>query len=132
MTKNDSKQSDNTNTLALQRTHMAAERTFQATLRTGFAIAGAGTVIVTILGQDWPEWLSLLLSGVFIVVGYTMIIIMLQRYQKVVNDLRVDHGLDVTSPRYAIFLTVILQVALALVVVLFLLGSFSNAWQMRY
>ena len=126
MTEDNGKQKNNDkNMLALQRTHMAAERTFQATLRTGFAIAGAGTVIVTILGQNWPEWLSLLLAGVFIVVGYTMIIIMLERYQKTINNLRVDHDLDVMSPRYAIILTVILQVALAIVLGLVLLDLFT-------
>ena len=126
MTENNGKpRSDDKNLLALQRTHMAAERTFQATLRTGFAIAGAGTVIVTILGQNWPEWLSLLLAGVFIVVGYTMIIIMLERYQKTVNSLRVDHDLDVMSPRYAVILTIILQVALAIVLGLVLFDLFT-------
>ena len=125
MTKNDSRQSNNKDILALQRTHMAAERTFQATLRTGFAIAGAGTVIVTILGKNWPQWLSILLAGVFIVVGYTMIIIMLERYQKTVNNLRVDHDMDVMSPRYAIILTVVLQVALAIVLGLVLFDLFT-------
>jgi uncharacterized membrane protein YidH (DUF202 family) len=126
MTENSGKpKSTDRNLLALQRTHMAAERTFQATLRTGFAIAGAGTVIVTILGENWPEWLSLLLAGVFIVVGYTMIIIMLQRYHKAVNILRVDHDLDVMSPRYAIVLTIVLQVALAIVLGLFLVDLFT-------
>ena len=116
MTENNGKQkSDDKDSLALQRTHMAAERTFQATLRTGLAIAGAGTVIVRIVGQNWPEWLSLLLAGVFVVVGYTMIIIMLERYQKTVNNLRVEHDLNVMSPRYAIILAVVLQVALAIV-----------------
>ena len=126
MTENNGKpKSADKNLLALQRTHMAAERTFQATLRTGFAIAGAGTVIVTIFGKNWPEWLNLLFAGVFIGVGYSMIIIMLQRYQKVVNKLKVDHDLDVMSPRYAIILTVILQVTLAIVLGLVLLDLFT-------
>ena len=112
--------------LALQRTHLAAERTYQATLRTGFAIAGAGTVIVTFLGEEWPEWLSLLLAAVFIVVGYTMIIIMLARYQKIVNKLKIDQEVDVMSPRYTIILTVVLQVALAIVLGWVLLDLFSS------
>jgi len=115
----------NKDILALQRTYMAAERTFQATLRTGFAIAGAGTVIVAFLGEKWPEWLSVLLAGAFIVVGYTMIIMMLERYQKIVNKLKIDHDLDVMSPRYSIILTVILQVALAIVLGLVLFDLFT-------
>jgi uncharacterized membrane protein YidH (DUF202 family) len=115
----------NKDILALQRTYMAAERTFQATLRTGFAIAGAGTVIVAFLGEKWPEWLSVLLASAFIVVGYTMIIMMLERYQKIVNKLKIDHDLDVMSPRYSIILTVILQVALAIVLGLVLFDLFT-------
>ena len=115
----------NKDILALQRTYMAAERTFQATLRTGFAIAGAGTVIVAFLGEKWPEWLSVLLAGAFIVVGYTMIIMMLERYQKIVNKLKIDHDLDVMSPRYSIILTAILQVALAIVLGLVLFDLFT-------
>jgi uncharacterized membrane protein YidH (DUF202 family) len=118
-------ESVNKDILALQRTYMAAERTFQATLRTGFAIAGAGTVIVAFLGEKWPEWLSVLLAGAFIVVGYTMIIMMLERYQKIVNKLKIDHDLDVMSPRYSIILTVILQVALAIVLGLVLFDLFT-------
>jgi uncharacterized membrane protein YidH (DUF202 family) len=94
-------------------------------LRTGFAIAGAGTVIVAFLGEKWPEWLSVLLAGAFIVVGYTMIIMMLERYQKIVNKLKIDHDLDVMSPRYSIILTVILQVALAIVLGLVLFDLFT-------
>ena len=104
---------------------MAVERTYLATLRTGFAIAGAGTVIVTILGRSWPEWLSLLLAGIFIVVGYTMIIVMLERYQKIVSKLRVDEELDVISPKYTIIITVILQVTLAVVLGLILFDLFA-------
>ena len=70
------------NVYALERTHMAAERTYFSVLRTGLAIAGAGTVIVAFMGDSWPEWLSLIVAGVFIAVGYTMIIVTLNNYQK--------------------------------------------------
>jgi uncharacterized membrane protein YidH (DUF202 family) len=103
---------------------MAVERTYFAILRTGLAIAGAGTVVVGIVGEDWPEWLSLLLSGVFVVVGYTMILVTLNRYRKIVNRLKIEHKLDVASPKLTVLLTVVLQVALAAVLVLFLLGLF--------
>jgi uncharacterized membrane protein YidH (DUF202 family) len=110
---------------AIERTHMAAERTFYSVLRTGLAIAAAGTVVVAILGESWPEWLSLAIAGIFIAVGYTMIIVTLNNYQKIVKRLKIEHNLNVISPRLMIFLTAILQLALVVVFVLFILGLFS-------
>jgi uncharacterized membrane protein YidH (DUF202 family) len=115
------------NLYALERTHMAAERTYFAVLRTGLAIASAGTVVVTILGESWPEWLKILMAGVFIAVGYTMIIVTLNNYQKIVNSLQIERKLNVMSPRLTIFLTAIIQVALVVVLALFLLGFRSQA-----
>jgi len=115
------------NLYALERTHMAAERTYYSVLRTGLAIAGAGTVVVAILGESWPEWLSLVLAGVFMAVGYTMIIVTLNNYQKIVNGLQIERKLNVMSPRMTIILTAILQVALVIVFALFLLGLFSES-----
>jgi uncharacterized membrane protein YidH (DUF202 family) len=106
----------------VERTHLAAQRTFFSVLRTGLSIAGAGTAVVSIVGQTWPEWLSLLLDGVFLFVGYTMIIVMLNRYQQVMNKLRIQHDLNVISPRLMVVLAVLLQVATAVVLGLFLLG----------
>ena len=114
------------NIYAIERTHMAAERTFYSVLRTGLAIAGAGTVVVAILGESWPEWLSLTIAGVFVAVGYTMIIVTLNNYQKIVKRLKIEHNLNVISPRLMIFLTVILQLALVLVLVLYILGFFPE------
>jgi uncharacterized membrane protein YidH (DUF202 family) len=62
------------NIYALERTHMAAERTYFSVLHTGLAIAAAGTVVVAILGDSWPEWLIITMSAVFIAVGYSMTI----------------------------------------------------------
>jgi len=115
----------NTDQLALERTHLAAERTFFAVLRTGLAIAGAGTVIVAILGDSWPEWLSISLAAAFIIIGYSMIIITLDQYQKIINRLKIEQELNAMSPRYALFLTVALQVVLGIVLILFLVGLFN-------
>jgi uncharacterized membrane protein YidH (DUF202 family) len=104
---------------------MAAERTFYSVLRTGLAIAGAGTVVVAFLGESWPEWLSLLMAGVFIAVGYTMIIVTLDNYQKIVQRLQIEQELNVMSPRLMIFLTAILQLALVIVFVLYIFGFFT-------
>jgi uncharacterized membrane protein YidH (DUF202 family) len=115
------------NIYAMERTHMAAERTYFAVLRTGLAIAAAGTVVVAFLGENWPEWLSLLIAAVFIAVGYTMIIVTLNNYQKIVNRLQIERKLNVMSPKLTILLTAILQVALVIVFVLFILGLFSDS-----
>jgi len=104
---------------------MAAERTYFSVLRTGLAIAGAGTVVVAILGDSWPEWLSLIVAGVFIAVGYTMIIVTLNNYQKIVQRLQIEQKLNVMSPRMMIFLTAILQITLVVVFILFVFGLFT-------
>ncbi len=104
---------------------MAIERTYYSVLRAGLVVAATGTIIVRILGEEWPEWLSFILFGVFVAVGYTMIIVMLRRYQKVVNNLKIEHGLDVMSPRLTIDLATILQVTLAIVLGMFLLSLFD-------
>ena len=111
--------------LALERTHMAAERTYFSVLRTGLAIAGAGTVVVAILGESWPEWLSLALAGIFVAVGYTMIIVTLNNYQKIVQGLQIERKLNVMSPRLMVLLTAILQLALVIVLALYILGLFT-------
>lgn len=113
------------NVYALERTHMAAERTYFSVLRTGLAIAGAGTVVVAFLGESWPEWLSLLVAGVFIAVGYTMIIVTLNNYQKIVQRLQIEQKLNVMSPKMVIFLTAILQITLVVVFILFVFGLFT-------
>jgi uncharacterized membrane protein YidH (DUF202 family) len=113
------------NVYALERTHMAAERTYFSVLRTGLAIAGAGTVIVAFMGNSWPEWLSLIVAGVFIAVGYTMIIVTLNNYQKIVKRLQIEQNLNVMSPRMVIFLTAILQITLVVVFILFVFGLFT-------
>ena len=113
------------NVYALERTHMAAERTYFSVLRTGLAIAGAGTVIVAFMGNSWPEWLSLIVAGVFIAVGYTMIIVTLNNYQKIVQRLQIERNLNVMSPKMVIFLTAILQITLVVVFILFVFGLFT-------
>ena len=113
------------NVYALERTHMAAERTYFSVLRTGLAIAGAGTVIVAFMGNSWPEWLSLIVAGVFIAVGYTMIIVTLNNYQKIVQRLQIEQKLNVMSPKMVIFLTAILQITLVVVFILFVFGLFT-------
>ncbi len=55
-----------TDQLARLRTALAAERTVFAVMRSGLAIAGGGAVIVTLLGDRWPEWLQVILAAGFV------------------------------------------------------------------
>lgn len=75
---------------ALERTYMAATRTFFALLRTGIAIAGGGTLVTTFLASTWPEWVVGTLSGVFILVGFSIMSVGLQRYHHIANTVAVD------------------------------------------
>ena len=102
---------------------MAATRTYFALLRTGMAIAGGGALVATILVNGWPEWLVGLLSGVFILVGFIIMIAGLQKYIFIAKTVAVDDQINVISPTLLIGLTVILQVATLSVLVLFLLGD---------
>ena len=107
---------------SMQRTHLATERTFFAALRTGLAIAAGGIVIVKILGDNWPDLLSFLLAGVFIFVGYGMMLAGLSRYKAVVSRLETDQDLEVISPRLMSIFTIVLQIALMVVLAMFLLN----------
>ena len=81
---------------AAERTRMASTRTFMALLRTGLAIAGGGTLITALLVRNYPDWLVATLSGIFIIVGFPIMLVLVT--------------------------TVLLQVAIIAVLILFLLG----------
>jgi putative membrane protein len=107
---------------AYERTHMAATRTFFALLRTGLAIAGGGAAVSTILVSNWPEWVAGILSGVFIVVGFTIMLGGLGRYQRIARRLAVDSEVETIPLGLITTLTIVLQVATMTVLILFLLG----------
>lgn len=108
---------------ALERTHMAATRTYFALLRTGIAIAGGGTLITTILGDGWPDWLIGALAGLFIIVGFTIMIAGLQRYIFIAEKLSGNDEFRIISPKLLVLLTAVLQIATVAVLILFLFGS---------
>jgi putative membrane protein len=106
---------------AHERTQMASTRTFFAMLRTGLAIAGGGSAVTAILAYDWPDWVVGLLASVFILVGYTIMLDGLQRYRKMAERLAVEGEVEAIPTRLIVALTVVLQVATVIVLVLFLL-----------
>jgi len=54
------------NTLALDRTVLANERTYQAWLRTGFAALATGLGVAKFLHESMPLWMLLTISSILI------------------------------------------------------------------
>ena len=113
--------------LADHRTALAAERTLFAVLRTGFAIAAGGTVIIEVLGHQWPRWVKAPLAGALVIVGYWLIMAGVERYGVVARAVEStgDGTVKVLSPRLMTTLAIVLQVVLGVVIVMFLLGLFE-------
>jgi uncharacterized membrane protein YidH (DUF202 family) len=113
--------------LARQRTYLAAERTLFAVLRTGLAIAAGGTVIITLLGDTWPTWVQVPLAAVFLLVGYSLLIYSMQRYRAIARRIQREGGagLEIVPARSMTILTGALNVAITIVLVLFLLSIFD-------
>lgn len=113
--------------LARQRTYLGAERTLFAVLRTGLAIAAGGTVIITLLGDTWPRWVQVPLAAVFLLVGYSMLIYSMQRYRAIARRIQRERGagLEIVPARSMTILTGALNVAVTIVLVLFLLSIFD-------
>jgi len=114
--------------LADHRTALASERTLFAVLRTGFAIAAGGTVIIEVLGQQWPRWVKAPLAGALVIVGYVLIMAGVERYGVVARAVEAssDGTVKVLSPRLMKVLAIVLEVVLGLVILMFLLGLFDT------
>jgi hypothetical protein len=80
-------------------------------LRTGLAIAGGGALKTSILARDWPEWVIWLLSTVFVVVGFGVMIVGLQKYNQITEQLAIEDEPSAISFPLLAALTVILQLA---------------------
>ena len=109
------------------RTALAAERTIFAVIRTGLAIAGGGTVIISLLGGRWPAWLQTALAIGFIVPGYTLMLDGLSRYRRIDAELR---DLDperhrIVSPGIMSALVWIVQIVVVIAVILFVVDAFE-------
>ena len=113
--------------LAVERTYLAAERTLFSVLRTGLAIVAGGTVIVTLLGEEWPDWVQGLLAGAFLVVGYALVVIGLRRYHGIAGHVKRQDGerLAIVPARTMSFLAGILGLTITIVLVLYFSRVFS-------
>jgi uncharacterized membrane protein YidH (DUF202 family) len=100
-----------------------------AVLRTGLAIAAGGGVIVSLLGDQWPDWVKVPLAAVFLVAGYGLVFQGLNRYRSIARQVK-RHGrtgYEIVSPRTMTVIAWALQIAITIVVVLFLLGAWEPA-----
>ena len=117
-----------TDQLARLRTALAAERTVFAVIRSGLAIAGGGAVIVTLLGDRWPEWLQIVLAAGFVIPGYTLMLDGLSRYHHVARIVRTvdpDHH-RMVSPWLMTVLICVVQVVVTVVAVLLIVDAFDG------
>lgn len=118
---------DESTFLAQQRTYLAAERTLFAVIRTGMAIAAGGAVLVQLFGTNWPQWVRIPLVGAFLIVGYLLVIIGLNRYRGIAKRVRRQGGqrMEIVPALYMEILTIALGVAMTIAVALFILGVFE-------
>lgn len=117
----------NSTELAEVRTYLAAERTLFAVIRTGLSIAGGGSLVTTLLGDEWPAWVQVPLVTAFLITGYTIALLGLRRYRTVTTTLQraSESGADMIPARRVTVLLVVLQIAIVVVVILFLVGAFD-------
>ena len=115
--------------LARLRTALASERTVFAVMRTGLAIAGGGTVIISLLGGRWPAWVQTVLASGFLLPGYALMLDGLSRYRRVAAMTR---HLDpdrhrIVSPGIMSVLMAVIQVVVLVALVLFVFDAFETA-----
>lgn len=109
------------------RTALAAERTIFSVIRTGMAIAGGGTIVISLLGSRWPAWLQALLAVGFIGPGYALTLDGLSRYRRVAaatRHLDPDRHRIVSSGLMTVLIGIV-QVVMVVVVLLFLFDAFE-------
>ena len=110
-------------------TFLAAERTLFSVMSTGLAIAAGGALVTTLLGEAWPRWVQVPLAATFLLVGYSMTLMGLRRYQSVVRMARGRKGAAhrMMSLRLLSLGVILLEIAIVVVIVLFLVGAFQSA-----
>ncbi len=116
--------SDKSLQLALESNYWAATRTLLALVRTGAAIAGGGALVSELLIKGWPRWVVWVLSTAFVLLGYWLIWAALKKGREMRDRLEVHlaERLFLFPQREVTIVTVVLQVLIAAVMVLYLLG----------
>ena len=90
-------------------------------------VTAGGSVIISLLGQDWPSWVQVPLAGAFLITGSSILLHGLRRYRGIAKHVDQQEGqrLEIIPARTMTVVTYILEAAITVVVVLFLLGVFE-------
>ena len=81
------------------------------------AIAAGGALVTSILARGYPDWMVGSLSGIFIIVGFTMMFVGVRRYNQIIQSF----GGEQPYPMWLLILmTILLQAAIIVVLILFL------------
>jgi putative membrane protein len=100
------------------RTHLAAERTYAAWLRTGLSIAAGGIAIVRLLPEpEEHSHLVLAIGGSFVLLGVGIITYGARQFTRTARRLREGGRPEPTTPRAAWAITVGLALLLVAVMV---------------
>jgi putative membrane protein len=101
--------------LALDRTLLAAERTFSAWTRTGLAAMGGGLAVVRALvfNSDVHKVVSLIIGGMLVILGAGIFVYAIVGYRRIYARLTED-GLSKNSSG-AVLITAVLLIVAALV-----------------
>lgn len=110
--------------LELENTHMAATRTLLSMVRTGAAIAGGGALVTDLLVKGSPRWVVVALSSAFVILGYAMMWSALKTGRRLREQLqrRQTEEAFLFPLRAVTFGTVALQILIATVLVLYIVG----------
>jgi len=87
-------------TLSIDRTMLANERTYQAWLRTGLASAAAGLAIFKLMSDSMPLWILLIVASVLLIFSALFFMLAAWRYSHI--HLKTAHlDIESLSPGYA-------------------------------
>ena len=108
-----------TQQLAYDRTHLANERTFAAWIRTGLAVAGGGLAVVHFLPSLRGASNTALLGTLFVAVGIGMIAFGAWRFIRVGRSLAQSSSTATPAPPVLVGLLALVLVLLLVAVVYF-------------
>ncbi len=112
------------NTLALDRTVLANERTYQAWLRTGFAALATGLGVAKFLHESMPLWMLLTIASILLLLSAAAFMLAAWRYNHL--HVRMAH-LDIDAmPTWMVKLISILLTACSIIALFGLLLTALN------
>jgi len=111
------------NLLAIDRTMLANERTYQAWLRTGLASAAAGLAIFKLMRESIALWILLIVTSVLLLFSALFFLLAAWRYSHI--HLRTAHlDIDSLPPGLAKFVSLLLAACSLLFLCGLLIASF--------